>query len=267
MRSRTDIANIEAFDPLEYFESIEGDLSLPNVEDLPQEIDESSWKRLVEEQRASGLLAMNDAEREVLLRGSIKAYLTNVSSTSRQIELDSAGQSKVGERYRTDDGLYVELTERHQQSDNADTDWGDTGLLVVGISESKSFVTLLGDKRHTDNWIRPGGSDWRCDSESDDEGYAFLQAQYYANLISLLDAVPVAYEMVDGRRTVRFELPYSDGMLNLWADDASLFPIAYSYPRVLRTDGVELMPDRRVSITGINNVTAVEPPGVCSKPP
>jgi hypothetical protein len=134
------LASADQFDSMDYYDVLNGDLSLPGAS--ARTISEDEWRDLVTTQRSDGLESMTQDDRSILLQGAVKAYLTMVSGTRRVVEVNRKHSAERVERYANDDGLFVSLKESEQISDGILVSWGDNVYFVPGRHHVSTSILL-----------------------------------------------------------------------------------------------------------------------------
>ncbi len=138
------VSGLDRYDPLTYFDAWSGDLS-PHAA-----ITEDEWKRLILRQRILGLKGLSDSEREALLRGGVKAYLTLVSGTEKRYVADGLGSEDSIEHYHATGALNIVLDADEQHADGATFDFAGNVQPATGGDVREVFRTPA-----PDGWAGP----------------------------------------------------------------------------------------------------------------
>jgi hypothetical protein len=247
------VANLDSFDPTTYRDAWQGDVALPDTEspEYP-EVTSEQWLELVAKARDEGLMAMDEEDRNLLLQGSIKAYLVLVESTQRRIEVEDEGYADIVEEYSLEDGIHIALAARESVEAGLVTHWGDGAFAEDGNSASKVFVSSFTENATAQEWLLDADGEWTCTTNHDaSAGLWFLQAEYYQNLVgTVLLGTPERAETFSGRPAVLFEHSEPGRTRRVWIDEHTLFPIGFALPHEDHEPGV--VPARTVLITGLN---------------
>src|SRR5581483_2051982 len=249
------VDGLAQFDAMDYYALWSGDVSLDG---LPQRIlGKNDWEHLVEEKSRVGLEQMASADRETLLQGAVKAYLTSVQSTERVLTLDT-DQGKtaiVGEWYQRDNGLFALVAARDEQSTGIITSWAD---VVTEESGTHHSIEVYSKSGPTSVELREYREDvnggFYCESDDVSASIGFLQAFYYLELRGIVTARPVRSETRGGRAS--FVLQYNDGPFSggtVEIDSESLFPVAYTLPVIGSMPSKAPRATVNVTITAINH--------------
>lgn len=224
-------------------------------------MDAAEWERLVNAQRAGGLLSMSPNDRLALLQGSLKAYLMSVSDTERTLTSTGGGSAHIFEQYSKDGELYALLSAREQSSTNVTTDWPDMAFLQDGSSEKKLFVNLRSDGVSIDDWTKTGIA-WRCvHQDSASIPISFAEREYFRRVVdTFLAGAAVRSATFAGRDAVAFDVPNGDQTTSTaWLDTRTLFPIGFQYPATV-SSGRTVGPPAEVRINGVNVAHEIQRP-------
>lgn len=255
-------------DPTQYFRLLGGDLTIKGFTYVPP-VTSNGWASLVSRARSRGLARLSRADLQLLIAGSVKAYLTQVHDaqfTIRPTGATSPATASVYEIYTLDPstGLNLGLAARSVSSVGIVTIWGEIPRLSVDApNETRLFDTVADTGRVTAQaWSRRQDS-WRCQSIDYTEQYGWgilARAGLYG---ALPQAALQEQGSVTGRQATALRLRSTDTTrpIRVWIDDRTFWPIQIEFLAVNGLPGVSM------TLTGINTARPIQrPPGNCPQP-